>query len=911
MPRIASPAAGRNLAAACLTAAILLSAPAPARAQEPVLPPASAAELQAQRAEFKQLHRLLMLQKSRLKLRHGQEHEALVRRAERGDKAARRALAARGATRARKPLSDEAAPLAGAEFRPAGPSAPAAARSTASIPANVRANSPVGDGASSGQCEEAIGVLGNHVLVAWNDGQGFVTGGDTQGYGWSTDGGATFTDGGDVLHPPGYPQWAWTSDPVVAVNEKTGEFWYCGLADPTTSTNAVAVARGRFTAGVFAFDSVFIVRSVSNASFFLDKQWMAVDTVTGNLYVTNTTFTTTGDQIDFYRSTDGGRTWSAAQTLSSAFDDGWVQGSRPAVGPNGEVHVVWSAIGQIDENDYFRLRTSVNGGASFAAEVTAVSYISNYTTGAPAFNRERGLAFPSIAVDRTTGTNRGRVYLSWNESWNWLDDSFIGLPAPPSSSKSESDVSGNNTSNNTTATANPFTVGQVLRGTLQTTSNTTDLDYFSVALNAGDRFLAWSDSFTTGRAFTLRMFAPNPDGTQRLCYAGKLDSASTQTSSLFVFMAPASGTYYLRIAGVSRRTMGYRIRTTAGVRAGERGRDQRDAFVSWSDNGTAWSTPTMLNDDATGFDNWLPEVGVGADGMPYGIWFDHRDDLYGSRAHVYMTRSANGGATWAANQRITSAQSNFTTAPVNIAPNQGDYSHIAASATRIHPTWSDGRASNPSVDVFTTAVLTTSAVAACQNDTTMDASGIAPAGWTLANHNPLFAGTYTVNVTSARAWTVAGPPTIAIPAEGSALYTATVAVPDTAAPGVNTICLTFTTPGGVVAGSCCYQVTVNASGLGVGDHLAGFALAPSWPNPARGSARIAFSLPGSGHARLSVYDLAGARVRTLLDGERSAGATSVLWDGRDAHGRPVRAGAYFVRLEYAGRSLTQRLVMTK
>ena len=87
-----------------------------------------------------------------------------------------------------------------------------------------------------------------------------------------------------------------------------------------------------------------------------------------------------------------------------------------------------------------------------------------------------------------------------------------------------------------------------------------------------------------------------------------------------------------------------------------------------------------------------------------------------------------------------------------------------------------------------------------------------------------------------------------------------------------------------------------------------------WPRrtaPARGSARIAFSLPNPGRVKLSVYDLAGARVRTLLDGERSSGAQSVLWDGRDSGGTPVRAGAYFIRLEFAGRSLTQRLVMTR
>lgn len=901
MLRSLAPAIGRSVPAALLALVLTLALPAPSRAQDPVQP--AAPSLAEQRAAFKQLHRQLLLQKSRARLHQGQERAELVKRAARGDKAAKRAL---GAIRARRPILDEATPPAGAEA-PAREAAPSAAQATASIPLNVRANNPAGDNASAGQCEEAIAVLGDQVVVAWNDGQGFFSGGDRQGYAWSNDGGLTFTDGGDVPHPPAFPAWVWTSDPVMTVNEETGEFWYCGLADPSASTNGIGVARGRFTAGVFAFDSVFVVRSVSNASFFLDKQWMAADTATGNLYVTNTTFTLSGDQIDFYRSTDGGRTWSSALTLSSAFDEGWVQGSRPAVGPDGEVHVVWSAIGQISDFDFMRFRSSTDGGASFGAEADACSFISNFTSGAPAFNRERGLSFPSIAVDRTTGTNRGRVYVTWNESWDWLDDTFTATGA-----KSDTDVLNNNTSNNTTGTANAFTVGQILRGNLQTTANTTDLDYFSMTLNAGDKFFVWADSFTTGRAFTVRIFAPNPDGAQRLAYAAKTDStANSQTSVLCVYTAPTTGTYYLRIAGISRRQLNYRMRTTLGVSASERGRDQRDAFTTWSDDGTTWSTPAMMNDDAVGFDNWLPEVGVGADGLPYGIWFDHRDDVYGSRAHVYMTRSADGGASWAANQRITSAQSNFTTAPVNIAPNQGDYSHIAAGASRIHPTWSDGRAANPSVDVFTAAVATTSAIASCPNDTTLDANAVIAAGWNLENHNPLFAGVHGVTLSSERNWPVNGPATIGIPAEGAAFYAAGVTVPDTAAAGVNTVCLTLTTPGGVVVGECCYAITVNAGNTGVLEQLSGFALAPSWPNPARGFARIAFSLPNPGRVKLSVYDLAGARVRTLVDGDRVSGTQSVVWDGRDSQGASVRAGAYFIRLDFAGRSLTQRLVMTR
>ena len=88
-----------------------------------------------------------------------------------------------------------------------------------------------------------------------------------------------------------------------------------------------------------------------------------------------------------------------------------------------------------------------------------------------------------------------------------------------------------------------------------------------------------------------------------------------------------------------------------------------------------------------------------------------------------------------------------------------------------------------------------------------------------------------------------------------------------------------------------------------------FAILGSWPNPARGSARLAFTLPAAGRAKVGIYDLAGARVRTLHDGDLPAGPSALAWDGRDGRGAPVRAGAYFIRLEFAGRSLSRSMVM--
>jgi hypothetical protein len=69
------------------------------------------------------------------------------------------------------------------------------------------------------------------------------------------------------------------------------------------------------------------------------------------------------------------------------------------------------------------------------------------------------------------------------------------------------------------------------------------------------------------------------------------------------------------------------------------------------------------------------------------------------------------------------------------------------------------------------------------------------------------------------------------------------------------------------------------------------------PVPSRGPVATAFSLPEAGIVRLSVLDVAGRHVRTLIAGESYlAGRHDVRWDGRDDAGRFAPAGLYVLRL---------------
>jgi len=85
----------------------------------------------------------------------------------------------------------------------------------------------------------------------------------------------------------------------------------------------------------------------------------------------------------------------------------------------------------------------------------------------------------------------------------------------------------------------------------------------------------------------------------------------------------------------------------------------------------------------------------------------------------------------------------------------------------------------------------------------------------------------------------------------------------------------------------------------------------SAPNPFRAATQIRYVLPGSGHARVTVFDAAGRHVRDLIDRHESAGAHLVSWDGLDEEGSPVSAGVYAYRLSWKGVRGAGRVLLLK
>jgi len=91
-----------------------------------------------------------------------------------------------------------------------------------------------------------------------------------------------------------------------------------------------------------------------------------------------------------------------------------------------------------------------------------------------------------------------------------------------------------------------------------------------------------------------------------------------------------------------------------------------------------------------------------------------------------------------------------------------------------------------------------------------------------------------------------------------------------------------------------------------------FALHQNYPNPFNPATSISFTLPNDPHrTTLKIYNVKGQQVRTLVDAPLEQGFHTVIWDGRDVHGRPVSSGVYLYTLRIGPFVNTRKMVLLK
>ena len=105
-------------------------------------------------------------------------------------------------------------------------------------------------------------------------------------------------------------------------------------------------------------------------------------------------------------------------------------------------------------------------------------------------------------------------------------------------------------------------------------------------------------------------------------------------------------------------------------------------------------------------------------------------------------------------------------------------------------------------------------------------------------------------------------------------------------------------------------VTPNAVTSVEQSRASAFALSQNAPNPFNPTTEISYAVDG-GHTSLVIYNVAGQAVRTLVDGNVTAGAHTITWDGKDNMGRSVASGVYTYRLVSGDRQLVRRMTLVR
>lgn len=88
-------------------------------------------------------------------------------------------------------------------------------------------------------------------------------------------------------------------------------------------------------------------------------------------------------------------------------------------------------------------------------------------------------------------------------------------------------------------------------------------------------------------------------------------------------------------------------------------------------------------------------------------------------------------------------------------------------------------------------------------------------------------------------------------------------------------------------------------------------LSQNYPNPFNPNTQINFTIPEDGYATISIYDIAGAWVRTLAAGEMKKGTATVSWNGRIESDEEAPSGTYFYRLQSKNHTETKKMLLIR
>jgi hypothetical protein len=205
-------------------------------------------------------------------------------------------------------------------------------------------------------------------------------------------------------------------DPALAFDNQ-GNVYYAGLGfNRASAPNTVTVNRGAFdSGGNLTWSSPTFINQTTSPAVFNDKEWIAADWHVSSpfrdrVYVSWTRFVfnpTTGayvqSPISFVYSTDGGVTFSKPQNISGnvLYD----QGSRPIVGYDGTVYVIFEGSTRLSTLDSTYIVKSTDGGVTFSKPVKVAELQDVVPLANAAFRND---SFPA-----SDAAPNGDLYVAW------------------------------------------------------------------------------------------------------------------------------------------------------------------------------------------------------------------------------------------------------------------------------------------------------------------------------------------------------------------------------------------------------------------------------------------------------------------------------------------------------------------
>jgi FlgD Ig-like domain len=757
----------------------------------------------------------------------------------------------------------------------------------------ISADTPVTIGGKP-ENEPDVAIVGDKAIAVYFRNQ-FS---NASGWAYSNNGGQTWSNGGGLLlgGAGGHPS-------VTAT--LTGDF-YCADIVGTSTGATVAVWKGAFQGNTFSWTSrQYAAPLITDRVRPYDAPRLVSDPEHGYLYLA---YTRTHAllpspyryeyQIQLVRSLDGGVTWSAPMAISGLS----CNGADAAVGPDGEVYVVWEdfSLKQVLG------RKSSDLGASFGPPFILGSIRDNLGMQPPAWQADlerRNPAypyvsdyfapdFPSLAVDRSSGQTRGRLYATWT-------DYAFGTTDP--STGSVGDVDPNGYFGNATAVV----IGQDIFGGFPFVESTGgDCDRFTFEGSAGQTIEI--------RAAITSSFGGYPDqehpSTQPYSLIGGPDTthlvllsttffqeASFGDTPPMIYTLPYTGRYWLDLSCGAASWLSYHMTLRElHLDAGQVARDHRDVvLISSGDGGQNWAGKVRVNDDPPGFDQCFPQVGVDALGKVHVAWYDrHEHPDRGTTVDTYWALSDDSGGSFRPSQRLSASPGEWQFS--GGGPNLGDHLALTSEGNRTMVLWT--QVAPPDLVDIHGVVITTddpTGTAISRFDAAPSGASIALT-WTVADARELI-GFRVERAENDGSFERITPELIQ--AHGLGEYAFTDA--DVHAGARYQYRLEV-----VGANGSSYEGPRELVGPGAPAQLE-LSLGA---NPFHGSLAFILSMPINGHARVDVFDAAGHLVATLLDADQPAGSHRLQWVGTNRGGGHAAAGLYLLRAAAGAETITRRII---